>query len=129
MMMEETSQRQSEGAFALRLIGGIIAGVAILLFLDATYWAVVRIPQAEMMLRDFETAVPRVTVLAMRTRWAGPVLSLCTLLAGLAGAATGRRGWLVGGVMLCLLTAGVLWGDRFAIERPLTELFQAISGQ
>jgi hypothetical protein len=130
MTLPEKTQPASQHEFVIRLLGGIVVGIAILLLLQSVYLATVWIPRVREVLVDFgaQAYAPRITRYVVETHWAAAILSVGAGSTGMIAAVTRRRRWLVSGFLLCLVTAIVLWVDKYAIDRPFTDLVRSISG-
>lgn len=112
--------------FVYRLMAGIAAGIAALLFGWDLYFCVFRVPAYRMVFADFDTRLPAVTEVYLKITWLPTLVAGGALAFACAAMISPRRRWLVAAwalVLFGMLTAMI---GRVVLEEPMRHLMQRV---
>jgi hypothetical protein len=113
--------------FVYRLLGGISAGVGLLITFFAWDLAVIRTPRIRELLMDFGEPLPPATETVLRVPWLPLAFALLTTLIGVASVLFVRR-WLIAlAYVACFMTVGIAWAGEYSLEAPFRWVMQAVS--
>ncbi|MCP4590749.1 MAG: hypothetical protein GY842_08390 [bacterium] len=121
-------ETQALDQFLYRLLGGIAAGMSLILLAFATHWTYVRAPRAATVLTDFGTPLPPSTTFVLGVPWLTCAVAALALLAGVASVVMLRRWLLAGAWILVLLSFGATAWVQYAVDLPLWELVESVGG-
>ncbi len=83
--------QERKDLFVYRLLGGISAGIGLLITFFAWELAVIRAPQIRELLMDFDAPLPPATETFLRVPWLPLIFALLTTLCGVAAVRFARR--------------------------------------
>jgi len=117
----------SDGAFALRVVAGLILVIGLIVTLFFVFVAIFMIPVMTEIFQEFDAQLPRSTLLLIRVPWLGLLVSIPTVLVAGAGIIRANRLLPVLAAILLLVSVGVAAFYYYAISIPLITLIQSVS--